>query len=71
MNTKDNMNNENSPAITANNVWDKLWPGRTSAGKNNMPNIGAGLHFCISDKVSSFLIWLQKFRSNLARIDIG
>lgn len=54
------------PAITAYNVWNKLGSCRARTGKDNMPNIGTSLHFLITNKVSSFLVWFKKSSSNLA-----
>lgn len=56
---------KDEPAITTNNVWNKLGSCSARTGKNNMPNICTSFHFFISNKVSSFLAWIKKPRSNL------
>lgn len=59
------LGKKKQPAITTNDIRNKLWSCWTGARKNNMPNIMTGLHFFITNQISSFLIWFKKPRRNL------
>lgn len=56
----------NRPAITANNIRNKLGPGRFRAGNDYMPHIDTCLHFFITDKVNGFFVRFKKPSGNLA-----